>query len=46
LATHEIDAATATLTATLYIAKQTEPLGDEEDCIIVPKERNWRTLAI
>jgi predicted nuclease with RNAse H fold len=44
LATHEIDAVTAALTATLHLAKQTEQVGDEKACIIVPQKRNWRTL--
>lgn len=44
LATHEIDAITAALTATLHLKKQTELIGDEENGIIVPKKRNWRTL--
>ena len=44
LATHEIDAVTAALTATLHLKKQTEPIGEEENCIIVPKKTNWRIL--
>jgi predicted nuclease with RNAse H fold len=44
LATHEIDAATAALTATLHLTKQTEQVGDGKACIIVPQKRNWRTL--
>ena len=44
LATHEIDAITAALTATLHLKKQTERIGEEENGIIVPKKRNWRTL--
>jgi predicted nuclease with RNAse H fold len=45
LATHEIDAVTAALTAVLHLKSQTERLGgDEEGYIIVPKERDWRTL--
>jgi len=44
LATHEIDAVTAALTATLHLAKQTEQVGDGKTCIIVPQKRNWRTL--
>ena len=45
LSTHEIDALTAALTATLHLAKQTEPIGDEkEGYTIVPKKTNWRTL--
>ena len=46
LATHEIDAVTAALTATLYLKKQTESIGDEgEGYIIVPKKSDWRTLT-
>jgi predicted nuclease with RNAse H fold len=46
LATHEIDAVTAALTATLHLKNQTEPIGDEEEgYIIVPKKRDWRTLT-
>jgi len=44
LATHEIDAVTAALTATLHLTKQTEQIGDEKACIIVPRKVNWRTL--
>jgi predicted nuclease with RNAse H fold len=45
LATHELDAVTAALTAILHMTKQTEQIGDEEEgYIIVPKRRNWRTL--
>jgi predicted nuclease with RNAse H fold len=45
LATHEIDAVTAALTAVLHLKSQTERLGgDEEGYIIVPKDRDWRTL--
>jgi hypothetical protein len=45
LVTHEIDAVTAALTATLHLKNQTELIGDEENGIIVPKKRNWRTLT-
>ena len=45
LTTHEIDAVTAALTATLHLAKQTEQAGDEKACIIVPRKTNWRTLT-
>jgi predicted nuclease with RNAse H fold len=46
LASHEIDAVTAALTAALHLKNQTEPIGDEEEgCIIVPKKRDWRTLT-
>jgi predicted nuclease with RNAse H fold len=45
LATHEIDAVTAALTAVLHLKSQTERVGDDEvGCIIVPKKRDWRTL--
>ena len=45
LATHEIDAVTAALTAVLHLKSQTERIGDDEEgCIIVPKKRDWRTL--
>lgn len=44
LITHEIDAVTAALTALLYLQKQTETIGDENGCIVVPKKRDWRTL--
>ena len=47
LATHEIDAVTAAaLTAVLHLKSQTERVGDEEKgYIMVPKKRDWRTLA-
>jgi len=46
LATHEIDAVTAALTAVLHLKSQTERVGDEEKgYITVPKKRDWRTLA-
>ena len=44
LATHEIDAATAALTAKLYLKNQTEQISDGKDCIIVPSKRDWRNL--
>jgi predicted nuclease with RNAse H fold len=45
LAPHEIDAATAALTAALHLKNQTDSIGDEEEgYIIVPKKRDWRTL--
>ncbi|MCX8154161.1 MAG: DUF429 domain-containing protein [Candidatus Bathyarchaeota archaeon] len=45
LISHELDAATAALTAVLHLKKQTERLGDrEEGYIIVPNKRNWREL--
>ena len=46
LATHEIDAVTAALTAVLHLQSQTESIGnDEEGYTIVPKKRNWKTLT-
>jgi predicted nuclease with RNAse H fold len=46
LATHEIDAVTAALTAVLHLKSQTERAGDDEKgYITVPKKRDWRTLA-
>jgi len=46
LATHEIDAVTAALTAVLHLQGQTELIGDDkEGYIIVPKKRNWKTLT-
>ena len=45
MATHEIDAATAGLTATLHLEKQTEQIGDGKARIMVPKKRDWRTLT-
>ena len=45
LATHEIDAVTAALTAVLHLKSETERIGDDEEgCIIVPKKKDWRTL--
>jgi predicted nuclease with RNAse H fold len=45
LTTHEIDAITAALTAVLHLKKQTEQISDDEDnYIIVPKQRNWKNL--
>lgn len=47
LASHEIDAILAALTAYLHIKNQTEALGNEEEgYIIVPKRLDWRTLKI
>lgn len=47
LISHELDAATAALTAALHIAKQTDVFGNkEEGYIVVPKKRNWRTLQV
>jgi predicted nuclease with RNAse H fold len=46
LATHEIDAVTAALTAVLHLKSKTERVGDEKKgYITVPKKRDWRTLA-
>ena len=45
LATHEIDAVTAALAATLHLENQTEQVGDGKACIIVPKKTDWRTLT-
>jgi len=46
LATHEIDAVTAALTAVFHLQGQTELIGDDkEGYIIVPKKRNWKTLT-
>jgi predicted nuclease with RNAse H fold len=45
LATHEIDAVTAALTATLHLEKQTEQIGDGKARLMVPKKRDWRTLT-
>jgi predicted nuclease with RNAse H fold len=45
LATHEIDAVTAALTAVLNLERQTEQIGDEkEGYIILPKKIDWKTL--
>jgi predicted nuclease with RNAse H fold len=45
LATHEIDAVTAALTAVLHLERQTELIGDsKKGCVIVPTKRDWRTL--
>lgn len=47
LATHELDAVTAALTAGLYLKNRTEQIGDEQEgYIIVPKKTCWRTLKI
>jgi len=46
LATHGIDAVATALKATPHLKNQTEATSDEgADRIIVPKERNWRTLT-
>jgi predicted nuclease with RNAse H fold len=45
LATHEIDAVTAALTAGLHLQNQTERIGDDkEGYIVLPKKRDWKTL--
>ena len=45
LATHEIDAITAALTAVLHLKRQTDQIGDnEEGYIILPKKTDWKTL--
>jgi predicted nuclease with RNAse H fold len=45
LATHEIDAVTAALTAVLHLKRQTEQIGNnEEGYIILPKKIDWKTL--
>jgi predicted nuclease with RNAse H fold len=47
LASHEIDAVTAALTAYLYLKNQTEALGDEEEgFIVIPEKRDWRTIKL
>lgn len=47
LASHEIDAVTAALTAYLHVKNQTEAIGDEEEgFIIIPKKMDWRTLKV
>lgn len=47
LASHEIDAIMAALTAYLHIKNQTDALGDmEEGYIIIPKKQDWRTIQI
>lgn len=47
LITHELDAATAALTAALHTTNQTDVFGSkEEGYIVVPKKRNWRTLQV
>jgi hypothetical protein len=43
-ATHEIDPVTDSLTAALYLKSQTKQIGNEENGIIVPTKRDWRTL--
>ena len=44
LATQEIDAVTAALTAMLHLQQQAEKVGDVRACIITAKKRNWRNL--
>ena len=46
LATHELGAVTAALTAVLHLQCQTEFIGgDKEGYITVQKEINWKTLT-
>jgi len=45
LASHEIDAVTAALTAYLLLENHLETLG-EEGCIAVPEKRDWRTIKL
>jgi predicted RNase H-like nuclease (RuvC/YqgF family) len=45
LASHEIDAVTAALTAYLHLENHIEALG-EEACIAVPEKRDWRTIKL
>jgi hypothetical protein len=44
LATHEIDAITAALTAALSLKSQTEQIGDKEKGVIVPTKGDWMAL--
>jgi predicted nuclease with RNAse H fold len=47
LASHEIDAVLAALTAHLYARNETRAVGrEEEGYIIVPKKRHWRRLKL
>jgi predicted nuclease with RNAse H fold len=47
LTPHEIDAVLSALTAHLHLRKETEAVGDEEEgYIIIPKERDWRTIKV
>lgn len=44
---HEIDAATAALTAYLHLQGLTEALGDEEEgYVIIPKKQDWRSIRL
>jgi hypothetical protein len=44
---HEVEAMTAAFTARLHVKGQTEAAGgNEEDYIIVPKKKDWRTLKL
>jgi len=46
-ASHELDAITAALTAKLYLEKQTEQIGDEQEGYrIVPKREHWSQIKI
>jgi predicted nuclease with RNAse H fold len=44
LATHEIDAITAALTAVLHLQGQTERIGDNKGYIVLPKKKDWKIL--
>jgi len=47
LTPHEIDAVTAALTGYLHVRRKTQLVGDpREGYIVVPKERDWRTLKL
>jgi predicted nuclease with RNAse H fold len=47
LASHEIDAVTAALTAYLHMQNKTEAIGDEmEGFITIPKKQDWRMLQL
>ncbi|MEM2119369.1 MAG: DUF429 domain-containing protein [Candidatus Bathyarchaeia archaeon] len=47
LSPHEIDAATAALTAHLYVQGQTENVGNKgEGYIVIPKGDCWRTISL
>ncbi|MCW4045550.1 MAG: DUF429 domain-containing protein [Candidatus Bathyarchaeota archaeon] len=44
LATHEIDAVTAALTARLHLKRQTEQIGNKRAAITVPRKNHWRNI--
>ena len=46
LSPHELDALSAALTAYLYIKNLTISVGEKENAIIVPIERDWRSIKI